>query len=104
MVRFLSLLFGWTLCITTLAAAPPQIFTPGDPVQLTRSESLLLDGKYHTGGPKGQEFVVLQHDQRRGLVFVPFVKDDGTVVALSVPPDALEPSPPDAWSDLLRGV
>jgi hypothetical protein len=107
MVRatFLSYLTASLALISGIVlAVPPQIFTKGDPVQLTRSESLLLDGKYYAGAPKGQEFVVIQHDQRRGLVFVPFVKDDGAVVALSVASDALEASPPDAWSDLLRGV
>ncbi|MGV3532833.1 MAG: hypothetical protein ACO1QR_10725, partial [Chthoniobacteraceae bacterium] len=107
MVRALFLctfIASLALACGAASAAPSLIFSKGDPVQLTRSESLLLDGKYYAGGPKGQELVVLQHDQRRGIVFVPFVKDDGAVVALSVPSDALEPSPPDAWSDLLRGV
>jgi len=99
-----TLIASLALACGVASAAPPQFFSKGHPVQLTRSESLMLDGRYHAGGPKGQEFIVLQHDQRRGIVFVPFVKDDGSVIALSVPSDALEPSPQDAWSDLLRGV
>lgn len=99
-----ALVVGFALSAASALAAASRTFSPGDPVQLSRSESLLLEGKYFVGAPKGQEFTVLQHDLRRGLVFLPYVKEDGAVVALSVPPEALEPSPPDAWADLLRGT
>ncbi|MEA3209863.1 MAG: hypothetical protein QOE70_2920 [Chthoniobacter sp.] len=77
-------------------------FSPGDPVRLTRSETLMFQGKNFLGAPKGQEFSVLKDD--RSLVYVAFFKEDGTVIAVTLPPEALEPCPPEAWGDLLRGV
>jgi hypothetical protein len=38
------------------------------------------------------------------LVYVGFYKADGTQIAVTLPADALQPSPPDGWSDLLRGT
>ncbi len=99
-----QLIVGIVLLAASSLAVGPQVFSKGDPVQLTRSESLLLNGKYHVGGPEGQEFTVLQHDQRRALVFIEYVEENGTAIALSVPAASLELSPPNAWSDLLRGT
>ena len=76
----------------------------GDLVRLTRSEMLLFKGAKVVGAPKGQEFPVLQHDWRRGVVYVPFYKEDGSLVAVTLPADALQPGGPDAWSDLFQGV
>ena len=80
------------------------IFGIGDSVRLTRSETLLFKGENFLGAPKGQEFNVLQQDASRGLVYVSFFKADGTQIAVTLPADALEAAPPDAWKDLLRGV
>lgn len=79
-------------------------FAKGEFVRLTRSETLLFKGENFLGAPKGQEFSVLQHDAAHGLVYVSFYKEDGTLIAVTLPADALEASPPDAWSDLLRGA
>ncbi len=84
-----------------LAASP---FARGDAVRLTRSETLLFKGENFLGAPKGQEFTVLQHDAMKKLVYVAFFKADGTLIAVTLPADALAASPPDGWRDLLRGV
>src|SRR3954454_19831433 len=89
------------LCVETLHAAT---FGAGDTVRLTRSETLLFKGENFLGAPKGQEFNVLQQDASRGLVYVSFFKADGTQIAVTLPADALEAAPPDAWKDLVRGV
>jgi hypothetical protein len=79
-------------------------FSPGDMVRLTRSETLMLEGKNFAPAPKGEDFSVLQVDNTQGLVHVSYHKDDGSVVAPTLPAEALQPSPPDPWLDLLRGV
>lgn len=92
-----------TLTLCTLAAKAAG-FSQGDIVRLTKSETLMFNGKNFLGAPKGQEFQVLKHDSVRGQVFVSYIKADGTLIAVSLPADALEASPPDAWTDLLCGV
>jgi hypothetical protein len=89
------------ICTLTGKAA---VFSKGDAVRLTRSETLMFNGKNFLGAPKGQEFRVLKHDAGRGQVFVAFYKGDGTLIAVSLPAEALEASPPDGWTDLLCGV
>ncbi len=84
-------------------AASAAAFVPGDLVRVTRGEMLQFQGKDFVGSAKGQEFPVLQHDAARGLVFVPFVKPDGAIFAVTLPPDAVEALPPDGWRDLLAG-
>jgi hypothetical protein len=79
-------------------------FTPGDKVRLTRSETLLFKGENFLGAPKGQEFSVLKQDAAQNQVYVGFHKPDGSLIAVTLPADALETSPPDGWSDLLRGA
>ncbi len=90
-----------------MALAPPlsaAVFQTGDLVRLTKSETLLFKGENFLGAPKGQEFNVLKHEAAQGQVFVSFFKEDGTLIAVTLPAEALELSPPDAWNDLLRGV
>ncbi len=79
-------------------------FARGDAVRLTRSETLLFKGENFLGAPKGQEFTVLQQDAMKKIVYVAFFKADGTLIAVTLPIDALVASPPDGWRDLLRGV
>src|SRR5688572_7607886 len=86
-----------------LLAVPAGAFVPGELVRATRGEMLQYQGKDFVGSAKGQEFPVLQHDIARGLVYVPFVKPDGTMVAVTLPPDVLEAAPRDGWLDLLAG-
>jgi hypothetical protein len=85
-----------------LPAAPG--FVPGDFVRVTRSEMLLFEGKNFLGAPKGQDFVLLKHDAFQKRVFVSYLKDDGALVAVTLPEDAVEPSPPSASQDLLKGA
>ncbi len=97
-----------TLCVATAlfatATSTFAAFEAGDLVRLTRSETLLFKGDNFLGAPKGQEFSVLKDDAAQALVFVSFFKEDGTLIAVTLPADALEPTSPDAWNDLLRGV
>jgi len=76
----------------------------GDPVRVTRSEMLLFQGKNLAGAAKGQEFTLLKHDAAKKQVFVSFMKDDGTLVAATLPDEAVEPGVVRATSDLVRGV
>lgn len=78
-------------------------FAPGDSVVLTRSETLLFNGKNFLGAPKGQEFMVLKVDIAKGT-FVSYVKEDGSQVAVTLPTDALQAAPSDGWNDLLHGL
>lgn len=101
--RILFATFALFACLA-LPAFAAVVFSKGDPVRLTRSETLLFKGENFLGAPKGQEFTVLQHDFRRGVVYVPFYKEDGSLIAVTLPADALELSPQDGWGDLLQGV
>jgi len=92
------------LCGVGAPAAQATGFSAGELVRLTRSETLMFNNEKFLGAPKGQEFSVLKHDAAQGLVYVAFYKEDGSLVAVTLPADALEASPPDGWSDLLRGV
>ena len=76
----------------------------GDPVRVTRSEMLLFQGKNLAGAAKGQEFTLLKHDPAKKQVFVSFMKDDGTLVAATLPDEAVEPGVVRATSVLVRGV
>jgi hypothetical protein len=95
---------AFTALILCTLASGALGFSQGDSVRLTRSETLMFNGKTFLGAPKGQEFRVLKHDAARGQVFVAFYKEDGTLIAVSLPAETLEASPPDAWTDLLCGV
>lgn len=101
--KFLAVAAVALVCSSTsIQAAAP--FARGDTVRLTRSETLLFKGENFLGAPKGQEFTVLQQDAIRKVVYVSFIKADGSVIAVTLPIDALVASPPDGWRDLLRGM
>ena len=85
-----------------LSAAPA--LAPGDGVRVTRSEMLLFEGKNFLGAPKGQEFTLLKHDAPQKRVFVSYLKDNGTLVAVALPDDAVEPMAPTAAQDLVKGA
>lgn len=89
--------------LLTLATSA-MAFAPGDLVRTTRGEMLQFQGRDFVASAKGQEFPVLQHDTGRGLVYVPFVKPDGTMVAVTIPADTVEAMPRDGWLDLLAGL
>ena len=106
LTRFCCALFAGTLVFVVASSArlaAAVSFAPGDSVRLTRSETLLYEGKNFLGAPKGQEFSVVR-SELGGRVSVAHCKDDGSLIAVVLPADALEPSPPDAWADLLRGA
>lgn len=90
--------------IFILLAGFASAFTAGELVRTTRGEMLQFQGKDYVSAAKGQEFPVLQHDAIRGIVYVPFIKPDGTTLAVTVPQSALEAAPRDGWMDLLGGV
>jgi hypothetical protein len=100
-----SLLAGLLFVIAPWAAlAAVGAIAPGDSVRLTRSETLLFKGQNLAGVPKGQEFVVLKPEFAQGVVYVSFVKEDGTLIAATLPADALESAPPNGWTDLVQGL
>ena len=95
--------------LTTLAAMPgigeaAPVLTVGEPVRAMHSEMLAFQGKNISRAGKGQEFTLLKHDASRKQVFVSFLKDDNTMIAVSLPADAVEPAPPRASLDLVRGA
>ncbi len=93
-----------SLLALLLALNSARAFAPGELVRMTRGEMLQFQGANLVSGSKGQEFPVLQQDMAHGVVFVPFVKADGTMIAVTVAPDALEAVPRDGWLDLQAGV
>lgn len=93
---------AFLLLTTQLPAA--SSFAPGDLVRLTRSEALLFQGRELTSVGKGGEFAVLKHDSIKRVLFLEYYKDDGSLIAVTAPAEAFEHSPPQAWSDLLKGA
>lgn len=85
--------------VSLWAAGAPEV---GEPAKLTRGETLMHNGKKFAQASKGQEFTVLKRDP--GAVFVSYMNEDGTSVAVSVPSDAVEAVPAASWEDLLRGM
>lgn len=94
------------LLLLLVLAAPLAVraaaFAAGDLVRLTRGEELRFQGKKLVDAAKGHEFSVLQ--PAAGMVYVGYVKDDGNLIAATVPSDALEPLPRDGWQDLRQGM
>lgn len=86
-----------------LVTWPAAAFVPGELVRTKRGEMMQFQGKDFVSSAKGQEFPVLQ-DAGRGVVFLPFVKPDGSMVAVTLPADVLEAVPRDGWLDLLSGL
>ena len=97
-VPFLVLILSG--CLPAQAAG----FAPGDGVRLTKGEMLLFKGEKFQPAGKGQEFTVLKHDPAQHLVFVSYLKEDASLIAVTLPDDALEPGPPNAWADLVKGA
>ena len=79
-------------------------FSPGESVRVTKGEMLLFKGENFQPAAKGQEFTVLKHDTAAHRVFVSYLKDDDSLVAVSLPAEVLEPAPPNAWADLVKGA
>ena len=79
-------------------------FSPGENVRVTTGEMLLFKDENFQPAAKGQEFTVLKYDAVARRVFVSYLKDDDSLVAVSLPADVLEPAPPNAWTDLVKGA
>lgn len=77
-------------------------FVRGDVVKLKRGETLMLNGKKFQQAAKSQEFSVLKTDLAN--VFVAYTKEDGSVVAPTLPAEALEASVADGWADIVAGT
>lgn len=92
------------LCATAwfCAGAHAAPLVRGDVVKLKHGETLMLNGKRFQQASKGQEFSVLKTDTAN--VFVSYTKEDGSVVAATVPADAVEPVTPDGWADIMAGA
>ena len=84
-------------------AATPA-FAVGDPVRVTHSEMLVFQGKNFLRAAKGQEFTLLKNDTAQKRVFVSFLKDDNTLIALALPAEVVEPGASPASQDLIRGA
>ena len=96
-----ALLFATALSAPMLAAAA---LVPGDFVRVTKGEMLMFEGKNLVRALKGQEFTVLKHDAVQKRVYVSFLKDDGTLVAATLPEAAVEPTPASASQHLQKGM
>ena len=79
-------------------------FSPGENVRVTKGEMLLFKGENFQPAAKGQEFTVLKHDTAARRVFVSYLKDDDSLVAVTLPENVLEPAPPSPWADLVKGT
>ena len=98
----LTLLTALAAMLGTGHGAPALVV--GEPVRATHSEMLTFQGKNFSRAGKGQEFTLLKHDASRKQVFVSFLKDDNTMIAVSLPAEAVEPAAPRASMDLVRGA
>lgn len=100
-MKRIALLFTAVLATPLLAAAA---LAPGDFVRVTKSEMLMFGNKNFLLAPKGQEFTVLKHDAIQKRVYVSFLKDDNTLVAVTLPDTTVEPAAASASQDLLKGM
>ena len=79
-------------------------FSPGENVRVRKGEMLLFKGENFQPAAKGQEFTVFKHDTAARRVFVSYLKDDDSLVAVTLPETVLEPAPPSPWADLVKGT
>ncbi len=96
--------FAFLLFVFPLAAVAAVPLAPGDSVRLTRGETLFFKTDKLIDAPNGQEFPLLQLDAVRKVAYVAFTKRDGSVIAATVPNDAVEAAPADGWTELVRGA
>ena len=102
-VAFLAMLSA-AFAVQGIVRAATPAFVTGDPVRATHSEMLVFQGKNFSRAAKGQEFTLLKHDAVKKQVYVSFLRDDGTFIALTLPDEAVEPGAPLASFDLVRGA
>jgi predicted DNA-binding protein len=107
-VFFMALRFlffsGSIACGFFNAAQAAQSWAKGDLVRTQRGEMLQFKGEDLVPAGKGQEFTVLAHESVRGVVYVGYTKEDGTLIAASLPADIVVPAPRDGWQDLFQGM
>lgn len=92
------------LILTLAARLHAATFPVGETVRVTKSEMLLFKGENFQPAAKGQEFTVLKHDAAARRVFVSYLKDDDSLVAVTLPEEVVEIAPPNAWADLVKGA
>jgi mono/diheme cytochrome c family protein len=90
--------------MASLLPANALTVSPGEIVRVSKGEMLQFQGKNFLPAPKGQEFTVLQYQPAQNIAYVAFFKEDGSLIAVSLPANAVEAAPPNAWTDLLRGT
>ncbi len=93
-----------TLSWLVSASAGWAAFAPGDLVKLKRNETLVFKGEDFLPAPKGQEFTVFKYERGKNQVFVAFIQNDASVIAVTLPEDSLELVPPDSWTLLQKSV
>lgn len=86
------------------AAAGSAAFGPGDLVRTTKKETLHFLGEPFLAAPKGQEFILLEHNAAQKSVSLAFVQKEGGVIAVTLPDASVEAAPLDGWGSLLRGT
>ena len=90
--------------VLLVVRADAATFSSGETVRVTKSEMLLFKGENFQPAAKGQEFTVLKYEAATRRVFVSYLKDDDTLVAVTLPAEVVEPSPPGAWAAMVKGV
>lgn len=99
-----SLLIAWSAAWIACGSRQVEAFAPGDLVRTSKKETLLFLGDPFLAAPKGQEFLVLEHNTAQRTVALAFVQKEGAVIAVTLPEASLEAVPLDGWGSLLRGT
>lgn len=92
------------LLIPTQAAPIAVSFSRGDLVKLTKGETLMFQGKDIFSAPKEEEFMVLKQDAVKGVLYLEFYKDDGSLVAVTAPTASFQAATTSPAVDLLKGA
>jgi hypothetical protein len=72
-------------------------------LRTTKKETLHFLGEPLLAAPKGQEFILLEHNTARKTVGLAFVQKEGGVIAVTLPEGSVEVVPLDGWGSVLRG-
>ena len=84
--------------LASLPLNAASFLAPGDIVRVAKGDMLQFQGKNMVQAAKGQEFTVLQYQPMQNVAFVAYYKEDGSLVAVSIPANALQtPNLPD-WA------
>ncbi|MEY2597747.1 MAG: hypothetical protein RLZZ142_6 [Verrucomicrobiota bacterium] len=96
--------WAWVAACLLVPGGSWGAYVPGDVVRLARNETLLFKGEHFLPAPKGQEFTVFKQDAAKKTVYVAFIQKDGGVIAVTLPEEAVEAVPPDAWTLAQKGA